>query len=140
MPTEDTAQVEIRTEEVTRTDLRSGTDPAGAGAELTDATGFREIAAFLDIELRAADTTERQAEIGWALGRVLADRLGDLAGAAAAWRQAFERDPRFAPAASALRHHYWARGNWSGVLETLDAELRNAAQPEVRAELALLMG
>src|SRR5262249_61259465 len=110
MPTEDTAQVEIRTEEVTRTDLRSGTDPAGAGAELTDATGFREIAAFLDTELRAADTTERQAEIGWALGRVFSDRLGDLAGAAAAWRPAIEGDTRVAPAGGAVRHHDMAPG------------------------------
>jgi tetratricopeptide (TPR) repeat protein len=140
MPTEDTAQVEIRTEEVTRTDLRTGTDPAGAGAELTDATGFREVSAFLEVELKAADTRERQAELGWALGRVLADRLGDLAGAATAWRVAFERDSRFGPAASALRHHYWSRGNWSGVLETLEAELRAGGQPEVRAETALLMG
>src|SRR5207245_11634260 len=102
MPSDDTVQVEVRTQdEVTRPDLRSidvavDAPPVGP-ADATDATGFRELAAFLEAEARAAASPARRADCEWALGRVQLERLGDGRAAVAGFRTALARDPRLVP-------------------------------------------
>jgi tetratricopeptide (TPR) repeat protein len=141
MPQDDGAQLDVRAQdEVTRPDLRVGSELEEQAAEGADASGFRALTSLLEVELAAAESRERQAEIAWALGRLLSERRGDPRGALAAWRTAFERDSGFIPNLWSLRGEALAQGDWIAALETLEAELRAQPQPEARAELHLAMG
>src|SRR5262245_2261462 len=93
MSTEDTAQLAIRPlDEVTRPDLHD-TDAGDARATpASDATELRELAELLETEAAAATTAARRADCHWALGRLLAERLGDATGAVGAFRAALSHD------------------------------------------------
>jgi len=67
----------------------------------------------------AASPPESASFLHFRLGRVLADRLGDSAGALAAWRVA-ATDPAGAPAAEAVLRLLQDQGDWEGLISFLE--------------------
>lgn len=103
---------------------------AGRWAPLSDML-MRRASSEPEAEARAALWTE--------LARISQDRLGDLAGAGRAWQQVLVEQPDNLEALGGLMHVRETQGDWEGVVQALERQLRVFKAPQQKAAVLVAL-
>jgi tetratricopeptide (TPR) repeat protein len=96
---------------------------------------WTDLVAMHRCEAEVATSPDAAAALHRRAGEILEDRVGDLEGAAACYRDALTLAPGHVGAARALARVERARGRWEGVVDALQAEAAALAAPDRRAAL-----
>ena len=91
-------------------------------------------------ELRLTASKSRRVALLEKMAEISRDRLGSDEDAQRYHREAIKIDPTHAPSLQELGRQLRERGSWDELIEVLELQLRNSADPMVRARAAFLLG
>lgn len=91
-------------------------------------------------ELKLTSTKSRRVALLQKMAEISRDRIGSDEDALRYHRDAIKVDPSHAPSLQELARQLRERGDWQGLVDVLELQLRNSGNPQLRARAAFLLG